>query len=185
MGRWTHMRRARVSSVLVLLPLALALVAGCTAAPTPPAPAPPSPTTPAAPGPTPAPDWAAEMLASINGHRAAVGAAPLQLCATLITAAQRHSEDQAATSRMSHTGSNGSTLSQRANAAGYLGWNALAENVAAGYPSVSSVMGGWMGSSGHRANLLSGSYEHVGVGRAASANGTLYWTQVFGRRGSC
>jgi uncharacterized protein YkwD len=125
------------------------------------------------------------MLSDINAERAAVGAAPLRLCATLTTAAQRHSEDQAATSRMSHTGSNGSTMSQRAGAAGYVGWNALAENVAAGYPSVASVMDGWMGSAGHRTNLLSGTYEHVGVGRAASGNGTLYWTQVFGRGGSC
>ena len=61
----------------------------------------------------------------------------------------------------------------------------MGENVAAGYPSVVAVMGGWMGSSGHRANLLSTSYEHVGVGRAASGSGALYWTQVFGRRGSC
>ena len=63
----------------------------------------------------------------------AVGAAPLTFCANLMTAAQRHSEDQAAHSTMSHTGSNGSTMVQRAEAAGYRGWTSLAENVAAGY----------------------------------------------------
>ena len=181
------MRRARVPSLFALLPVVVLVVAGCTAPPTAPAAPPAAPAPAPAPAAAPAPNaaWVDEMLASINGHRAAVGAAPLRLCATLTTVAQRHSEDQATTSRMSHTGSNGSTMAQRANAAGYLGWNALAENVAAGYPSVASVMNGWMGSPGHRTNLLSGTYEHVGIGWSGSGNGTLYWTQVFGRRGSC
>lgn len=126
-----------------------------------------------------------EMLTRINAERSAVGAAPLQLCGTLIRSAQAHSQDQAATNNMSHTGSNGSSMTQRDEAAGYRGWNALAENVAAGYGSVSAVMDGWMRSSGHRTNLLSTSYVHVGLGRAASAGGQLYWTQDFGRGGSC
>lgn len=125
------------------------------------------------------------MLAAINAARAAAGAPPLAPCATLQAAAANHSADQAANSTMSHTGSDGSTMVQRAERAGYLGWTALAENVAAGYPDVASVMTGWMGSSGHRANILNGSYTHVGVGRAASGGGTLYWTQNLGRSGSC
>jgi uncharacterized protein YkwD len=125
------------------------------------------------------------MLTRINAERSAVGAAPLTFCANLMTAAQRHSEDQAAHSTMSHTGSNGSTMVQRAEAAGYRGWTSLAENVAAGYTSVTSVMSGWMGSSGHRANLLSVNTQHVGVGRATSGSGAIYWTQDFGRSGSC
>jgi len=125
------------------------------------------------------------MLSRINAERASVGAPALQLCGALTLSAQAHSQDQAATNNMSHTGSNGSTMTQRDNAAGYLGWNALAENVAAGYRSVGAVMDGWMNSSGHRANLLSTNYVHVGLGRAASAGGQLYWTQDFGRGGSC
>ncbi len=86
---------------------------------------------------------------------------------------------------MSHTGSNGSSFVDRAHAAGYRGWSSLAENVAAGYRDVNSVMNGWMGSDGHRANLLAPSTQHLGVGRAAAASGTLYWTQKFGSGGSC
>jgi uncharacterized protein YkwD len=86
---------------------------------------------------------------------------------------------------MSHVGSNGSTMTQRVQGAGYVGWTSLGENVAAGYPTVTAVMSGWMGSTGHRANLLSTSYQHVGVGRAPSGSGALYWTQNFGRSGSC
>jgi uncharacterized protein YkwD len=125
------------------------------------------------------------MLSRINAERASVGAAPLQLCARLTNAAQAHSADQAAHNTMSHVGSNGSTFDQRIEAAGYIHWNALAENVAAGYTTVDSVMTGWMNSPGHRTNLLSTSYVHVGVGQATAGNGTMYWTQDFGRGGSC
>ena len=125
------------------------------------------------------------MLASINAQRSAAGVGPLALCGTLNLAAQRHSIDQAAHNNMSHTGSNGSTMVSRVQAAGYNGWTSLAENVAYGYSNVGSVMNGWMNSSGHRANLLASSTTHVGVGRAAAASGTLYWTQDFGRSGTC
>ncbi len=174
------MRRA-----LLLLPVSLLVLVGCVPPPDGSSPAPTTGAPTTAPAATTTPAWVDEMLTRINAERSSVGAAPVRLCATLMTAAQRHSEDQASHSTMSHTGSNGSTMTQRAEAAGYVGWNAMGENVAAGYPSVAAVMGGWMGSSGHRANLLSTSYEHVGVGRAASGSGALYWTQVFGRRGSC
>ena len=174
------MRRA-----LLLLPFTLVLAIGCTAAPGPVDPAPTSPPTTAAPSGVTTPMWVSEMIGRINSERAAAGAGPLQLCTNLASAAQDHSADQAATSRMSHTGSNGSTMRQRVEVTGYLGWNSLGENVAAGQPSVSSVMDAWMGSSGHRANLLSTSFEHVGFGMASSSSGTPYWTQNFGRRGTC
>lgn len=125
------------------------------------------------------------MLAEINAERARVGAAPLTLCATLGTAAQAHSADQAAARTMTHTGSDGSTLGTRAERAGYRGWNGLGENVAYGYTSVEAVMSGWMASPGHKANLLNTAYTHVGVGRASASNGVDYWTQDFGRGGTC
>jgi len=102
-----------------------------------------------------------------------------------MVAAQRHSEDQALHTNMSHAGPNGSNMQQRAGAAGYVRWIAVAENVAAGQPTVNSVMDAWMGSAGHRQNLLSTSYSHVGLGSAASSTGTPYWTQNFGREGTC
>ena len=175
MGRKNQMRR-----VLLLVPVAILFAVGC--APVPPS-ASPDPGTPPPPGGTST--WVDEMVALVNQERASAGVAPVQACRTLMTAAQRHSDDQAATGRMSHTGSNGSTMSQRVQAAGYTSWTALAENVAAGQPDVASVVGAWMGSTGHRANLLSANYHHIGVGRAAGPGGTLYWTQNFGRSGAC
>ncbi len=180
------MRRATA-----LLPLAVvAALAGC--APTTASGVPVGGVTPITAPPAASPTggvsaeaWVSSMLARVNAERANAGLGPLQLCGNLGTAAQRHSDDQAARSVMSHTGSNGSTMAQRVQAAGYVGWNALAENVAAGQPTVDSVVSAWMGSAGHRANLLSATYVHVGFGRATSSSGTPYWTQDFGRGGSC
>jgi uncharacterized protein YkwD len=125
------------------------------------------------------------MLGQVNSQRAAAGVAPVALCPRLLLAAQLHSQDQAARNTMSHTGSNGSSLTDRMAAIGYTGWTALGENVAAGYGSVDSVMSGWMGSAGHRANILSANFTHVGFGRADGSRGTPYWTQNFGRNGTC
>jgi uncharacterized protein YkwD len=125
------------------------------------------------------------MLARVNAERAAVGAAPLTRCAALDRAAQAHTADQAAHNQMSHIGSDGSTLADRAARAGYRGWTALGENVAYGYPNVASVMAAWMNSPGHRANILSRNYTHFGAGYAVGSNGAAYWTQDFGRGGTC
>ena len=169
--------------------LLLAVVPALTACPVQPGgstgAAAPTTTAAAAPATTSPASWVGQMLASVNAQRAAVGASPLTLCGHLWTAAQNHSDDQAAHSTMTHTGSDGSSLGDRANRAGYVGWTALGENVAAGQASVDSVMTAWMNSSGHRANLLSTTYVHVGFGRTASSGGTLYWTQDFGRSGAC
>ena len=135
-----------------------------------------------APAPT---DWQSEMVASVNAQRAAAGAPPLARCGTLERAAQAHSEDQAAAASMTHVGTDGSNLRTRVERSGYVGWNGIAENVAAGYADVPSVMDGWMTSSGHRANLLNPSYTHIGVGRAPSGSGAMYWTQDFGLNGAC
>ena len=41
-------------------------------------------------------------------------------------------------------------------------------------------MNGWLGSSGHRANIENPNFRTTGVGVAANASGRLYWTQNFG-----
>ena len=42
------------------------------------------------------------------------------------------------------------------------------------------VVRGWMGSPGHRANILDGDLTQIGVGRADGGSYGVYWTQVFG-----
>jgi uncharacterized protein YkwD len=50
-----------------------------------------------------------------------------------------------------------------------------------GYLTPRAVMRAWMNSPGHRANILSRSFRHIGVRR--SGNGTLYWTMDLARPG--
>lgn len=119
-----------------------------------------------------------QVVAIVNRERAAAGCGPVQINAELATAAQRHSEDQAANNNMSHTGSDGSSFVERARRAGYQ--SPIGENVAMGYRTPEAVMDGWMNSDGHRRNILNCQARAIGVGVAAAADGALYWTQVFG-----
>lgn len=164
--------------------------------------APAAPAAPATPGNTAAPAatagstcnisaFAATALDRINAVRAAgadchtggrfAPAAPLTWNAKLTQAAEGHSQDMVAKNFFSHTGSNGSTLSTRVNAAGYV-WNALGENIAAGYVGIDAVMNGWVASDGHCANLMNPSFKEVGLVcvPGTSASYSTYWTMDLG-----
>lgn len=58
----------------------------------------------------------------------------------------------------------------------------VGENVAYGYTSGRAAVAGWMGSPGHRANILNPRYRLLAVGAAQASNGQWYSAQVFGRR---
>ncbi|WP_327308492.1 CAP domain-containing protein [Streptomyces sp. NBC_01298] len=138
---------------------------------------------PAEPAGTPAPSDSAapsgapaEVLALVNTERAAVGCPALTVNAKLTKAAQDHSEDMAAHSNMSHTGSDGSDPGQRITRAGYQ-WSTYAENVAYGYDTAAKVMEGWMNSPGHKRNILDCGVKEIGIGLAQPGQ---YWTQDFG-----
>ncbi|MDG4829527.1 CAP domain-containing protein [Solwaraspora sp. WMMD1047] len=119
-----------------------------------------------------------QVIELVNRERTANGCGTVQSNNQLATASRLHSEDQAETENMSHTGSDGSSPWDRAERAGYR--RAIGENVAAGYRTPAAVMEGWMNSPGHRANILNCDAKAIGVGIAAAADGTLYWTQMFG-----
>jgi uncharacterized protein YkwD len=120
-----------------------------------------------------------QILDLVNQERAKVGADPLRINAQLDQAADLHTQDQANMDKMSHTGSNGSTMSERIQDAGYQ-YSTAGENVAAGYSDAEAVVDGWMGSSRHRANILNDNFDDLGVGYGVSDDGTAYWTQNFG-----
>ena len=63
------------------------------------------------------------------------------------------------------------------------GLSGVGENVAYGYPNGKAVVRGWMGSDGHRANLLNGDWRLMGIGARKGADGLWYVSQVFGRKG--
>lgn len=135
------------------------------------------------------PDFAATALVRINALRAAgancrtagvfAPAAATSWSPLLILAATAHSNDMVANNFFSHTGSNGSTLATRVSATGYA-WSAIGENIAAGYPSIDSVMNGWMASDGHCANLMNPSFNQVGLACVVGASGN-FWTMDLAR----
>ena len=55
----------------------------------------------------------------------------------------------------------------------------VGENIASGQDDAGEVVGAWMDSPTHRANIL-GDYTHVGSGRA-DRNGRIYWVNHFGK----
>jgi uncharacterized protein YkwD len=115
-----------------------------------------------------------EMLALVNAARAQAGAGPLAVSPNLNRAAAWKSEDSSASGPgFSHTDSLGRAPFERAVDCGYP--TGAAENIAYGYPSAQATLTAWMGSPGHRANILNASYVAIGIGRSGSA-----WTLNFG-----
>ncbi|GGE52851.1 CAP domain-containing protein [Actibacterium pelagium] len=96
----------------------------------------------------------------------------------LSAAAQKHACYMARTRKMSHTGAGRSDVGERATQEGYV-WRSVAENVAKGYKTPVSVGTGWMGSRGHRRNMLLPRLTEIGIGWA-KANGVDYWVMVLG-----
>jgi uncharacterized protein YkwD len=102
----------------------------------------------------------------------------LTLSKKLTVAAQAHAEDMAARRKMTHTGGDGSSSSERVKSQGYRYFR-TGENVAAGYYPVDRVMKGWMDSPLHKRNILGG-FSEIGVGCAVDEDGKRYWCVTFG-----
>lgn len=129
-----------------------------------------------------------EFLEAVNAARAVdhhCGATPYGPAPSvtwddgLALAAYRHSSDMAAHNFFSHTGSDGSSAGDRIAAEGYA-WSTYGENIAVGYPSIASVMQGWLESEGHCRNIMNPAFREIG---AALAEGAYlgspqapYWT---------
>ncbi|MGW0770015.1 CAP domain-containing protein [Streptomyces sp. NPDC002676] len=140
-------------------------------------------TAPASAAPSPA-SMRSEVIRLTNAERIKAGCQRLTSDSALTKAAQNHTTDMADHNFVGHTGSDGSSLVDRAQAAGYTGWSALAENVAGGQTTAADVVKSWMNSPGHRANILNCSLRNIGVGyvtKPGSTQGT-YWTQDFGAK---
>jgi uncharacterized protein YkwD len=113
------------------------------------------------------------VVALVNQEREEAGCDPVTVDSRITAAAQDHSQDQADMGKMTHTGSDGSTVGKRITRAGFT-WSKVGENVASGTTSAERVMQMWMNSSAHRANILNCSFENIGVARVGG-----YWTQDF------
>ena len=56
----------------------------------------------------------------------------------------------------------------------------LSENIAYNFEDAQAVVNGWMGSVGHRANILDPKVTQIGVAVKVASDGSLYYCQVFG-----
>ncbi|MFP8940799.1 CAP domain-containing protein [Streptomyces fenghuangensis] len=119
----------------------------------------------------------AEVLRLVNLERAEAGCQPVTADPELAQLAEDFSQDMATRGFFSHTGPDGDTPWDRAEAAGID--NLGGENIARGQADAQAVMDAWMDSPGHRANILNCDYRTLGVG-AHFAEGGPWWTQNFG-----
>jgi len=96
----------------------------------------------------------------------------------LTDAAERHADRMAQRDRLSHS-LDGRTVVDRVPSAGYE-YRTVGENITWNQRTATEVVDGWMASKGHRRNMLSGDFTHIGVAVATNAKGEPYWVQVFG-----
>jgi uncharacterized protein YkwD len=128
--------------------------------------------------PVPATTLMSQVVTMTNQQRNAAGCGGLDVDQDLIVASERQSWYMARTRNFSHLGWGGSTFVARARVAGYL--RPAGENIAWGYATAQEVMDAWMASPGHRANILNCATKSIGTGVTYAADGTPYYTQVFG-----
>lgn len=117
-----------------------------------------------------------------NEFRVKNNVSKLEIHEDISIAAYNHSKDMAQQNYFDHTSLNGTSASDRV-------WTAcsncsyVGENIAAGYTNLFVAHNGWINSSGHRKNMISANYTHIGTGvyyDAASEYG-IYYTTNFGR----
>ena len=114
-------------------------------------------------------------LCLLNNERAANGLAPLASQSQLESAATGYSQAMVQQHFFSHTSPSGGTLKDRLSAyiTGVTTWD-IGENLAWGegsYATPASVVGGWMRSQGHRANILNTTFREIGIGIVAGTPG--------------
>ena len=108
---------------------------------------------------------AEQVLALVNVERKKVGLKPLALSQRCQAQADKRAKEICQRGRFNHKGAFN----------GLRGYGWMGENIAKGYRSPAAVVRGWMHSKGHRANILSRRFTHLGVGVCRGC-----WVQTFG-----
>lgn len=118
-----------------------------------------------------------EVVRLVNVERNKAGLPALQIDESISKVARLKSEDMATKNYFDHTSPTyGSPFDmlKRFN----ITYKTAGENIAKGQKTAEAVVNAWMNSEGHKRNILSSSYTHIGVGYAKRGN-TPYWTQTF------
>jgi uncharacterized protein YkwD len=125
-----------------------------------------------------------KFLDLINDYRKKNGAGALSLNDQLGAAAEYHSSDMARKNYFKHRLANGDSATENIERHGYRNWQAVGENIAAGYETAAQALAGWKKSASHDKNMRSKDFTEIGIGRAFSKSSKYgwYWTTTFGRR---
>lgn len=113
-----------------------------------------------------------DLTNQINASRAQNGARALVPNATITFKAAGWAQHMASTRQLVH-----SNLADQNN----LPWRGLAENIGS-FPqswSVSQMNNMFMNSAGHRANMLNGNYNYIGIGMVTDATGQTWVAEEF------
>ena len=116
-----------------------------------------------------------EVVRLVNIEREKNGLSALTLREDLCIYARVKSQDMRDSGYFSHTSPNYGSPFEMMQSFG-ITYRTAGENIAMGYSTPQAVVQAWMNSEGHRANILSASYTHLGVGYVADGG---YWTQWF------
>ncbi|MDR0549791.1 MAG: CAP domain-containing protein [Deltaproteobacteria bacterium] len=124
-------------------------------------------------------DLADEIVAATNRERVSRGLNPLKTESALSQAAAKRAQEL--TRSFSHDRPNGREASSVFDEFG-IDFQKFAENIYYdSYPRLNPAQAvkTWMGSSGHRQNILGADYTHIGVGVRRGDNGLNYAVQLF------
>jgi uncharacterized protein YkwD len=117
----------------------------------------------------------------VNRVRVGHGLTPLAFNESLLRVARDYSRRMAEENFFSHNDPDGNTVRERVSEAN-IRWRILGENLSYsnGYINpVAASMSGWMDSPPHRRNLLDHAWRQTAIGASISANGTVYFTEIF------
>ena len=131
-------------------------------------------------------DLAAQVVSLINQYRASKGLSQFAISSSLTASSEWKSLHMAGYGYFGHDDPAPPVTRsafQRAKDCGFSG-TTWGENIAYGYSTAQSVVNGWLGSAGHKANIENAAFRTTGVGVAADSSGRLYWTQSFGNDSS-
>ena len=119
-----------------------------------------------------------EVIRLTNEEREAQGLEPLEADSEVSDVARVKSEDMRDNDYFSHDSPTYGSPFDMMDEFG-LDYMGAGENIAAGQASPEQVVEGWMNSDGHRANILSEDFTHIGVGHVEGGSYGHYWTQMF------
>ncbi len=118
-----------------------------------------------------------QILSLVNAERARMGLPAYKLDSRLSAIARAKSNDMVKNRYFAHQSPRLGSVRDQIAAAG-LSFRCINENIAR-YGSLSKAMVGLMSSVGHRNNIMSKTYNTIGVGIVQDSSGNYYITQVF------